>query len=239
MSPLPQRTEAQRDALQAALDERAPGQYVVVLGLKHADPEDRGRRRRRSPRRASSGSSASCWLRTTRRSRSASTSPGPGAAAADGTGVAVRRRRELGDRAGARRLPRRRPVRRRLAAMPAATRGACFTAHSLPAAHPRRAATRTPTSCGRRPRPSPSASAWPRRHWSIAWQIGRPHPRAVDRARHPAGDRRARRRRRRRRRARLRLRLRGRPPRGALRPRHRGRAGGPTQPASRSPARPA
>jgi ferrochelatase len=39
ISPLAQLTEAQRDALQGALDERAPGQYRVVLGLKHAEPK--------------------------------------------------------------------------------------------------------------------------------------------------------------------------------------------------------
>jgi len=39
ISPLAQRTEAQRDALQAALDERSPGRYAVVLGLKHAEPK--------------------------------------------------------------------------------------------------------------------------------------------------------------------------------------------------------
>jgi ferrochelatase len=38
-SPLAARTEAQRDALQTALDEAAPGQYVVSLGLKHAEPK--------------------------------------------------------------------------------------------------------------------------------------------------------------------------------------------------------
>jgi ferrochelatase len=37
-SPLAQRTDAQRDALQAALDGIAPGEYVVSLGLKHASP---------------------------------------------------------------------------------------------------------------------------------------------------------------------------------------------------------
>lgn len=38
LSPLAARTEAQRDALQAALDRIAPGEYHVVLGLKHAAP---------------------------------------------------------------------------------------------------------------------------------------------------------------------------------------------------------
>jgi ferrochelatase len=38
LSPLVERTEAQRAALQGALDERAPGQFEVVLGMKHAAP---------------------------------------------------------------------------------------------------------------------------------------------------------------------------------------------------------
>jgi protoporphyrin/coproporphyrin ferrochelatase len=38
ISPLAQRSEAQRHALQAALDHAADGRYHVVLGLKHAAP---------------------------------------------------------------------------------------------------------------------------------------------------------------------------------------------------------
>src|SRR4051812_13255231 len=38
LSPLLERTEAQRRAIEATLAERAPGQYRVVLGLKHSDP---------------------------------------------------------------------------------------------------------------------------------------------------------------------------------------------------------
>ena len=38
VSPLRERTEAQRDALQRALDERAAGRFEVVLGFKHASP---------------------------------------------------------------------------------------------------------------------------------------------------------------------------------------------------------
>jgi ferrochelatase len=38
VSPLREHTEAQRDALQRALDDRAPGRYDVVLGDKHAPP---------------------------------------------------------------------------------------------------------------------------------------------------------------------------------------------------------
>lgn len=38
ISPLAERTESQRATLQRALDERAPGAYEVVLGLKHAAP---------------------------------------------------------------------------------------------------------------------------------------------------------------------------------------------------------
>ncbi len=39
LSPLAQRTEAQRLGLQRALDAREPGRYEVVLGLKHAEPK--------------------------------------------------------------------------------------------------------------------------------------------------------------------------------------------------------
>lgn len=39
ISPLAARTDAQCEALQAALDGVAPGRYQVVLGLKHADPK--------------------------------------------------------------------------------------------------------------------------------------------------------------------------------------------------------
>ena len=38
ISPLAARTEAQRDALQRALDALKPGQFHVQLGLKHAGP---------------------------------------------------------------------------------------------------------------------------------------------------------------------------------------------------------
>jgi ferrochelatase len=38
-SPLAHVTEAQRDVVQAALDERAPGACVVRIGMKHADPQ--------------------------------------------------------------------------------------------------------------------------------------------------------------------------------------------------------
>ncbi len=38
LSPLAERTEAQRAGLQRALDDRAAGRYEVVLGLKHAAP---------------------------------------------------------------------------------------------------------------------------------------------------------------------------------------------------------
>jgi ferrochelatase len=39
ISPLAERTEAQRAGLQRALDDRAPGRFEVVLGLKHAEPK--------------------------------------------------------------------------------------------------------------------------------------------------------------------------------------------------------
>lgn len=39
LSPLAQRTEAQRTGLQTALDARAPGRFAVTIGLKHAEPK--------------------------------------------------------------------------------------------------------------------------------------------------------------------------------------------------------
>jgi ferrochelatase len=39
VSPLAELTEAQRDALQTALDDAEPGRFHVTLGLKHADPK--------------------------------------------------------------------------------------------------------------------------------------------------------------------------------------------------------
>jgi len=39
ISPLAQRTEAQRATLQSILDHEEPGRYVVTLGLKHAEPK--------------------------------------------------------------------------------------------------------------------------------------------------------------------------------------------------------
>jgi len=38
ISPLAERTEAQRAGIQAALDERSPGRFTVVLGQKHSAP---------------------------------------------------------------------------------------------------------------------------------------------------------------------------------------------------------
>ena len=51
MSPLAERTAAQRDALQRSLDERSPGRYDVSLGMKHADPKIEVAVGRCSPRR--------------------------------------------------------------------------------------------------------------------------------------------------------------------------------------------
>ena len=38
LSPLAERTERQRRAIAQALDERAPGQFIVEIGLRHTDP---------------------------------------------------------------------------------------------------------------------------------------------------------------------------------------------------------
>ena len=76
ISPLAQRTEAQRGALQAALDRAAPGGYHVVLGLKHAAPFIEQAVDDLAAAGLPAASSAWCWRRTSRRSRSASTSTG-------------------------------------------------------------------------------------------------------------------------------------------------------------------
>ena len=111
-----------------------------------------------------------------------------------------------------------------------------FTAHSLPERilDDRRPVPRRAARHGRRPSPSRSVSS----DWAIAWQsAGRtpepwlgPDVLAVidDAGRRPRASTGA---------ARVPVRLRRRPPRGALRPRHRGRRAAPTPPASRSPAR--
>ncbi len=132
-----------------------------------------------------------------------------------------RRRRVVGHRAGVRRLPRRRP---RPPARPTPTPHP-GRVHRPLAAGPRSSttATRTPTSCAPPPRPWPPGSGWPRAPMGDRLAERRPHTRAVARPRHPRDDRRL---------AattrpidrcrRVRLRVRRRPPRGAVRPRHRG-----------------
>ena len=94
-------------------------------------------------------------------------------------------------------------VRRQLADLPTATTGPLHRAQP-PGAHPRRRATRTPSSCGpRRPR-SPSGPGWRAVDVGRRVAVGRPDAGAVARAGRPDGHRRPGRPRRRRRRARVR-----------------------------------
>ena len=217
MSPLAERTEAQRDGLQAALDERRAGRRTsVALGLKHADPtiEDgvdalaAGGVERIVGARAGPallGDVGRPVPRPGRRPRP--TAPGCRSPASR-AGPPSRRSSTSSPRA----------VAAGLAAMPREHAGRVhrpLAARADPRRRrpvPRRAATPPPT-------PSPSRRA--RRDWAIAWQsAGRtPEPwigpdiLAVDRRLRRRSGRRA---------ARVRVRLRRRPPRGALRPRHRG-----------------
>ena len=78
ISPLAERTEAQRAALAEALDAAAPGRLHRGARPEARRPVHRGRGGRRWPPRASAGPSAWCWPRTTRPPASASTRPGRG-----------------------------------------------------------------------------------------------------------------------------------------------------------------
>ena len=220
LSPLAERTEAQRDALQRALDALAPGTYTVALGLKHADPKIEAAVDELAGRRRRARSSGWCSRRTTRRCRSASTSTG-----STRRRRAARHRRRRRSRAGppSRRTSTSSPPRcgAGSATMPPNTQGRVHRPLAAGADHrrrrpvPRRAAR---DRRGGRRRGSGSAEG----AWAIAWQSAGPHARAVDRPDILAviddlgADRSGRRR------ARVRVRLRRRPPRGALRPRHRG-----------------
>ena len=184
ISPLAERTEAQRPALAAALDAAGARPCRVVLGQKHAAPfiedavADAGRRGRR-PR-----SSGSCSRRTTPGSRSAQyqerladgrRAHGLPVAAIDSWHLEPTYVDFLAGavRDGARRR------------CPSGTK-VLFTAHSLPGA-----------GAGRRPVPRPAPRVGRRgRRGGRARPMGGlvallavrgPHPRAVARARHPRG----------------------------------------------------
>ena len=193
----------------------------------------RGRRGRARRRRASTASSASCWRRTSPGSRSASTRTG-WRPRPPTRGVPRGDDRQLAPRAD---LPRRsspHAVRDALAPLPERTK-VLFTAHSLP----ERALVDDPYPDQLRASAAAVAEAvgldrWA--GWSLALAVGRPHARAVARPRHPRRDPRPRRHRPRRRRARVPAGLRERPPRGGLRPRHRGGRAWPPRSGSPSPA---
>ena len=81
----------------------------------------------------------------------------------------VQRHRELGDRAGVRRLPRPPTSAPRLAAMPAAT--ACRVHRALAArAHPRRGRPVSGRRSRRRRRPWPPTAGLADDRWSVGWQ---------------------------------------------------------------------
>jgi protoporphyrin/coproporphyrin ferrochelatase len=128
LSPLAARTEAQRDALQAALDSLAPDRFVVCLGLKHASPSiesavadiaDRGIRRIVGLVLAPHYSSLSIG-QYLGRVRDAATPHGIDVVGIDSWATEPDFVTFLAD-----------DLRARLASMPAATK-VLFTAHSLP-----------------------------------------------------------------------------------------------------------
>ena len=167
ISPLAQRTRAQLDAIAAALDAAEPGRFVVRLGQKHAAPFIEDAVAELAGRRASSGSSAWCWHRTTRGSASASTTSGPAQAAAE-AGLGVRRRRLAGAWSRRSSTTRRRRCASGSPPCPSAPRW-CSPRTRCPSGCS--TATPTPTSCAPRPRRSPTRAGLGRwATWSIGWQ---------------------------------------------------------------------
>ena len=134
------------------------------LGLKHADADDRGGRRR-DRGRASAASSGWCSHRTSRLLDRPVHRPGPAAAEPHGIGVAGIDSWAV-EPAFVEFLAADSPPGSRDAATPrcCSPRTRCRSASST-------AGTRTPPSCGRPPRPSPRRSGcaeWSQ--WAIAWQ---------------------------------------------------------------------
>lgn len=166
LSPLAVQTEAQRDALQAALDNQAPGHCVVRIGLKHAAPK------------IEAGVAELAALEVDRivalvlaphySSMSIGEYLGRAGAAAEAAGVSFAAVESwatepayVGFLAG--------EVRRRLAAMPANTK-VVFTAHSLPQ---RIVANRDPYPAQLRATAEVVAAdvgLAPWSQWAIAWQ---------------------------------------------------------------------
>ena len=171
LSPLAALTEAQRDAIQRALDAAAPGRFRVSLGLKHAHPMIE----EAVADIAAAGAEKIIGLVLAPHYSSYSIGQYVGRAttAAEPHGIAVTGIDSwatepafvefLAD-----------DMRRRLAAMPADTK-VLFTAHSLPPAHHRRGRSvpeRTALDRGRGRRRSRTARRRPVGH---RLAVGRPH----------------------------------------------------------------
>ena len=217
--PLAERTEAQRAALAAALDERAPGPVRGRARQKHAAPFIEDAVAPLADAGVDRAGRAWCWPRTTRPSASAVPASGPRPAAAEAASPLPAidhwhlEPAYLDFLADA-------PARRRAPSSPP-NHKVLFTAHSLPERvlvddpYPdqlRESAAAVAERVGCRP--------WA--DWAIALAERGPHARAVARARRPRGHPRARRHRPSATGVLVCPRVHVRPPRGALRPRHRG-----------------
>ena len=191
-------TEAQRAALQARARRPRARRYVVVLGLKHADPKIEDGVAELAAGGVErivglvlaphySALSVGQYLGRAERRRRRRTACRSSASRAGPTEPALRRLPRRRRRAAGWRRCRRRP-------------SVVFTAHSLPASASSPPAIRIPTSCGATAAAVAAAVGLDDDRWSIGWQSRRAHARAVARPRHPRRRRRARRRPRRRRR---------------------------------------
>ena len=226
ISPLAVLTRQQGDGLQAALDARAPGGYVVALGLKHAAPKIEDG----VAALAAAGVDRVVGLVLAPHYSAMSVGEYLGRArlAADGAGLPFAGVESWAtepayvDFIG-------RAVVDALVGLPAGSR-VVFTAHSLPE---RILAAGDPYPDELRATARRVAEQVGLDDWAIGWQSAGPDAGAVDRSRRARRRRRVRRHRPRS--ARVPVRLRRRPPRGAVRPRHRGP---PARRRRRAPVRP-
>ena len=162
ISPLAQRTQAQLDAIAAALDDSRARTVRDPAGPEARRAVHRGRGGVTGRRGGRPRSSAWSWRRTTRASASDSTTSGPARTAAAGRSR-LRRRRQLEPGARLRRAPGRVGLRAELADLPERTK-VVFTAHSLPGAGARGRPLPRPARClGRAPSPpAPGSATGPR-----------------------------------------------------------------------------
>ena len=189
LSPLIERTDAQRATLAKQLDNEAPGEFTVEVGLRHAEPSIEAAVE--SLADAGVGRIVGLVLAPHYSTMSVAVYLRRAAAAAATRGHPVRRDRELGDGAGVRRLARRRP--RDIAGPDAGDARTCCSRPTRCPAGSSTPPTRYPTEVAATAAAVAERSRTRRRPLVDRVAIGRTDRRAVARARPPRHDRLARR----------------------------------------------